>query len=837
MIFESYKDELVPKGVIMPSVIIPEANGDNEKFLRQIAEQGMCAKNLDKPEYRARLDYELSMFSELKYTDYILAVWDICNFADKSDIARGYGRGSCGGSFVLYCIGVVDADPVEHGLYFERFVSKARAKNTVIDGITYFDGSLLCDIDLDFDYHDRQKVIEYINEKYKGQSSAILTKNTLSGKLAFKEAMKIYGDYSEEDANEVSAHIPKEFGTVKPLDVGREESPKFNDFCSKNEGVYKAARKIEDLNKNFGVHPSGIAVAAQKINTVMPVQVTGEGKKISAVDMKWVSEVTVKFDILGLRTLSCLKNACKLAGIKREDIDVNHPSIYAAFQILDCPQGIFQIEADTQFAACKKVKPANLSELSDLLGLARPGALDYIDQYVSVKNGDEIPDSGSKELDKILLKTKGIAIYQETLMEISNKVFGFTLEQAEILRRIVGKKLKEEIEEWKDKIYKAGEERGLEKRVCDYFWKLLQDSASYSFNKSHALLYATLSAATAYVKFNHPTAFYTALLQMTKHEQNSQDEVSKISHELKHFNIRLLPPDLIKSHDDFAIEGKDIRYGLSSIKGLNEKSLAPLEAFKGKPRSNKFEVFHSAMEAKMNMGVLSSLIQSGALSSCGEDRPRMMLEAQVFKLLTPREQKLAFEWATCYNFDLLTLVADLHQTQKVCSDGKVFIKDSRWNTFKRDYSRYKDLYLENRKHPKLSKWWFEKQLLGYSYSTSLKDCFKDKQYVTIDTAKNLPTNKAVNIVAYVEDVVTRKSLKGNRYCRITMSDETGSVTAIMADSAKNPKLTDFINKGGKLPSKKDVISLRGNVSSDGAIFLDALSISDTKIFMKISELK
>lgn len=843
MNFESYGN-LAGNGVVMPAIKLaskyykkynlPET-ATNKELLRAIAEAGMKRRGFKNKEYNDRLDYELGMFDELKYTDYVLAVWDICNFADENDIARGPGRGSAASSLTLCCLGVTEPDPLKYGLFFERFVSRVRSKYTEIDGIVYFDGSLLCDIDLDFDYNDRQRVIEYISEKYKGQTAHILTVNTLSGKLCFKEVMKIYGGFNEEDANEISDNIPKEFGNVKPLDVARLESQKFGDFCTKHEDIYKIARKLENLRKNFGVHPSGIAIAAYQINDMIPLQLTGEGKPVTGVEMGWTSELCVKFDILGLRTLSVVKEACRLAKVKVSDLDVDHPSVYAALQVLDCPQGVFQIEADSQFAACRKLKPASLQELSDLMAIARPGAMDYIDDYVYAKKEGTNMDYGNSGINKILGQTKGVCLYQESLMQLGARVFGLTLEEAETLRKIVGKKQVEKMPEWKDRIYANCTKLGLETKLADFYWKVLDDSKNYSFAASHAISYAFLAAQTLYLKFNYPQEFFTALLKMAKFEQKPQEEIAKIGHELKNFNIRLLAPDLILSHDDFSMEGGDIRFGLSAIKGLNEKSVEPIEAFKNKPRTNKFDVFINAFESKLNMGALSSLIQSGALSSCGSNRPRMVLEAQTFKLLSAREQRLAIEWGPSYNYDLLNLIADLRQTQKLCSDGKIFMKDSRWETFKKGFDKYKELYQENNKHGKMSNWWFEKQLLGYSYSEKLKDCVINKGYTEI--GKLGTDKKKVKIVCYVEDYLLRKSAKGNRYMKLTVSDETGQCVAILADSPSNKKLTDYLDKGGVTPSKKDVISIEGQVKDDGGLFIDRFEIMNTKIYMKISELK
>lgn len=353
-------------------------------------------------------------------------------------------------------------------------------------------------------------------------------------------------------------------------------------------------------------------------------------------------------------------------------------------------------------------------------------------------------------------------------------------------------------------------------------------------SNSHAVSYAYLSAMTVYLKFNYPREFYCAWLKMAKFESDSQGEISSLNHELKNFNIQLLPPDLSRSQDDFSIDGPDIRYGLSCIKGLGEKVLAPLNDFKTRDRSNKYEIFRSAEDSKLNVGALSALIQSGALSSLGQNRPKMVLEAQSFKILTDREKRIVNDYAEKYNYDLLLTISEMKG--KLATDGKIFMPESRWNTFKDRFDKYKQIYSLNAKHRKFADWWFEKQLLGYSYSQKLNECFEDS-LDSVSSIKSLSKDTQVKFVGAVEEVVLRKSAKGNRYLRLTVSDEGGTTSAILVDSPKNKKLTDYIDGNGAIPSKKSVVSIIGKTTGDGAVFIEQFSILDAKIYMKLSEVK
>ena len=293
-------------------------------MLGRIKEKGLNKLDNHK-EYLSRTKMELDILEELGFIDYILLNWDIINFCHDNDIPTGPGRGSAAGSLVLYLINVTKVDPVKYELFFERFVSKSRARKIEKDGVCYLDGSLLADVDNDISYERRQEVIKYIEDKYPGRTSKILTLNTLSGKLCVKECGKIVGNYSEQEVNLVSDTIPKRFGKVAPLIEAYQESEAFRQWSDENIEVFKIARKLEGLNKNTGVHPSGIAISFQELQDICPVQLTNDGSLVSGYDMNWVAELMVKFDILGLRTLTVVHDVCEQLKIDINSIDPDDP--------------------------------------------------------------------------------------------------------------------------------------------------------------------------------------------------------------------------------------------------------------------------------------------------------------------------------------------------------------------------------------------------------------------------------------------------------------------------------------------------------------------------------
>ena len=634
-------------GVRLPSFEIEKADKrrlgvsedlDNYDFLRAACLQGFKKLNLKKDselyqQYVNRIKYELKTLKELGFVDYVLLVWDVINFCKKEEIPTGLGRGSAAGSIVLYLIGVTKIDPVKYDLYFERFVSKIRAKKKIVDGVTYLDGSLMCDVDLDICYYNRQKVLQYLEEKFFGHTSKILTLNKLTTKLLIKECGKIVAGKAETEMNMVSALIPKVFGQVKSLEESYEEVEEFKNWCDENKETYEIALKIRSLVKNKGVHPSAVSISYDQMDQSCPTELSSDKSTVSSFDMNWVSEFNVKLDILGLRSVSVVSEACKEIGIEVEDIDLNDPFIYRNLQDLKTPHGLFQIEADTNFRVCQKVKPKNLEELSGVLALARPGALAFVDQYANYTNNDTY-DVIHPFFEDILSSTGGVALYQEQLMKMAHKV-GFTLDEAEILRRIVGKKKVSEVRKWKNKIKDKVKENNLDKEIGDILWQVLEDSANYSFHKAHSIAYASLAAATVYLKFKYPKEFFLSLLKMSRHEPDPIGEISKIQQEFRHFSIQLLPPHIIKSTMDFSIEGNNIRFGLLSIKGISDKSMQKLTDFKDE-YSNKFEIFQAAEEAGIGLSVLCPLIQAGALEGFKQSRSKVVYEAQLWSVLTKR---------------------------------------------------------------------------------------------------------------------------------------------------------------------------------------------------------
>ena len=359
-------------------------------------------------------------------------------------------------------------------------------------------------------------------------------------------------------------------------------------------------------------------------------------------------------------------------------------------------------------------------------------------------------------------------------------------------------------------------------------------------SNSHSISYAYLAAITVFLKFNHPQQFFLSLLKFAQFEPNPHEEILKISQELPSFDIELLPPSLAKSAIDFTIEGKDIRYGLNTIKGVSTKVLESLLDFRQAEFQNKYEVFLAAKQSGVNIGVLSALIQAGLLDHfSSKDRCRLVLEAQTFNLLTEREKRNFTTLGPRFNYDILESISDCVKNESIGDDNKKIFSEKRFNTFKTKYKAYRSIYDQNKQHIKYANWYFETKLLGYSYSENIRNVFQSNSRAHFISSHELAladNNSAVCCVGSVIDCHSRVSSNGNKYARIDISDERGNISLLLMDNSRETKLSSYLASGKKLPKKGEVIIAMGRKNND-IIMLDKISLLEDKIYMKLSELK
>ena len=507
--FENYSDTLINHGVRVAKFSIDKEdcekygitpNQTEREILAHLCRLGYKDKGIgkleNKQEYVDRVKYELETLDSLGFTRYILSVWDLINWCVKEKIPTGPGRGSAAGSLVLYLLGVTKLDPVKYGLIFERFVNPTRAKSKIVDGELYLDGGSIADIDLDISYSQREKVIkDYLLKKYPDRVCKILTLNSFTSKLCIKEVGKAFAGHSEGEMNAVTKNINIVFGKPDSIKVcleGDEKEEKkpneeFLAWANDNKEAVRVAQKIENLVKNYGAHASGYIVSYDPLDEVMPYQLTDKDEKISGYDMNFALSIAPKLDLLGLKCLDIIQNTIDDINKFGEEfslnsIDVEDPFIYEQIKTLKQPFRIFQLEAGVGLKTLNEVKPTQFDHISGVLALARPGSLQFVKQYAKYVNEGEY-ESVSKELDPYLKKTGGVLLYQETLMEIAHKLFGLSLAEADDLRKGVGKKKKEIIDEFEVKIYNQAEKLGIPKETADKYWEIVKASANYSFNR------------------------------------------------------------------------------------------------------------------------------------------------------------------------------------------------------------------------------------------------------------------------------------------------------------------------------------------------------------------
>lgn len=500
---EFFKKFEKPLNLFMPGVRLPEFILDDEdrkiykipkkatniEVLRILAREGykrkLASGEIKKErakEYGERFEYELKMLEDTSFDSYILLVWNTTEFARKNNLAHGFGRGSSAGSLINYLIGIVDVDPVEKGLYFERFISLSRAKTSVIDGVTYLTGSL-CDIDCDYGADARDKVIEYLGQKYKGKFAKLSTYNTQTTKALLKDAGKVIGGFSEEQMKVYSDEVPVKFGKVAKPEKAYEESEKIKAFADQNPLVFGCVKKLQNCIKNFGSHASAFIISFYPLDDFMPLQYGTDGEIVTSCDAEVSEKSVIKLDLLGLQSVTLIDNVCKATGVDPAKIDYDSwDDIYCHLQNLQTASNLFQISGDAAKRGLNKIKPKSMDDLSAVLAICRPGSFVFLDQYADYVNGNGEKPSLHPLFDDILEKTAGVMLYQESLMAMFVKI-GFTLAEADDIRRIVGKKKVDEIAVWEQKIYEKCEQNGIDRKAGEALWSVALASADYSFNR------------------------------------------------------------------------------------------------------------------------------------------------------------------------------------------------------------------------------------------------------------------------------------------------------------------------------------------------------------------
>jgi DNA polymerase-3 subunit alpha len=614
----------------------PPPDKTREGYLRELCEEGLerrfGGRATTDPEIRKRLEYELSVMEKAGFTSYFLIVWDFINYARSQGIPVGPGRGSAAGSLVAYVLGITDLDPLRYGLLFERFLNPERVSPP--------------DIDVDFCQNRRGEVIEYVRRKYGTMAvSQIITFGTLGAKSVVRDVGRVLG-WSYGDADRIAKMIPNELditlasrtkkGEVKPGAIDKNpELKKAVDEEPSTAQLWGYATILEGLSRNSGVHAAGVVIADRDLSEYIPLTRANDGNIVSQYSMAPLTDLgLLKMDFLGLKTLTVIEGVNVLIRQREPDFDLSAIPMddEATFDLLNRGEvtGVFQIDGGMA-SWCTKFGFTGIGDIIALNALYRPGPMQFIPEYIDRKKGTRKIEYAHPLLERVCSETYGIIVYQEQVQQAANILAGYSLGQADLLRRAMGKKDMEKMAKERETFVEGcAKVNQIPAKQANAIFDFLEKFAQYGFNKSHSAAYGMLSYQTAYLKAHYPMEFMAGMLT---HDANSTDRIAEIISECNRMGISILPPDVNRSALTFLPEelpgGRAIRFGLASIKNVGEAAMATAIADRGANGPFKsLEDFCSRLDSKtVNKKILESLVKAGAFDWDG--RHRAALDAAI----------------------------------------------------------------------------------------------------------------------------------------------------------------------------------------------------------------
>jgi len=572
----------------------------------------------DPAEYAERLDREIKMIQQMKFSGYFLIVWDFIRFAKSRSIPVGPGRGSAAGSLVSYAMEITDIDPLEYGLLFERFLNPERIS--------------MPDIDIDFCMNRRGEVIQYVTEKYgRDQVAQIITFNTLGARAAIKDVGRVL-DMSFADVDRITKLVPNVLNIS--LDDAIKAEPGFDELAKKDQRVadiLQVAQRLEGLARNCSVHAAGVVISPEPLKNLVPLYKTNKDEIVTQYDMNGLEKLSLlKMDFLGLTTLTLIDDALKLIekrhGVKLvlEDLPLEDPKAYEIFS-KGFTSGVFQFESPGMRDVLMRYKPTRIEDLTALNALYRPGPMKggMLDDFIERKHGRKAVTYDLPELRPILEETYGVILYQEQVMQISSRLAGYSLGEADILRRAMGKKKAEEMAAQRERFIKGALERNFPQRKIEKIFDLMEQFAGYGFNKSHSAAYAFLAFVTAYFKAHFPVDFMAALLTS---ETGNPAKIAKYINECREMRITVLAPDVNSSDWNFTPVGEAIRFGLGAVKNLGPSAVEAIRKAREQagPLRSIYQFCETVDMASINRRMIESLIRAGAMDSFVGHRAQLM---------------------------------------------------------------------------------------------------------------------------------------------------------------------------------------------------------------------
>ncbi|MGM0920884.1 MAG: DNA polymerase III subunit alpha [Bacillota bacterium] len=770
-----------------------------DEYLERLCLQGLKHRFSEpKDTYFRRLEYELDVIKQMKFSDYFLIVWDFMKYAHDHHILTGPGRGSAAGSLVAYVLKITDVDPIEHHLLFERFLNPERIN--------------MPDIDIDFPDTKRDEMIAYVAEKYGSMHVAqIVTFGTLAAKASLRDVGRVMGA-SAKEADVLAKLIPSKPGTT--LKQAYSESKDLQNLLSESDlykKIYETAMKIEGLPRHTSTHAAGVVLSSEPLTDIIPIQEGHNGIYLTQFSMDYLEDLgLLKMDFLGLRNLTLIDKITDLIERnekKKIDFSLISYKDEKTFELLGQGDttGVFQLESDGMRSVLRRLKPTDLEDIVAVNALFRPGPMENIPIFINRKHHREKIEYPHPALEPILKTTNGVIVYQEQIMEIASKMAGFSLGEADLLRRAVGKKIKEMLDQEREHFVSGCMDNGYDEVSANSIYDLIVKFANYGFNRSHAVAYSMISFQLAYLKAHYPVYFMTALLtSVIGHDE----KVAQYIREAKQHGVAVLPPSINRSEYPFIVEKGSIRFSLNAIKNVGTNAVKEIyQARKKRGFADLFDFCVRVSTKIVNRKVMESLIFSGAMDEFEVERSTLLASLD-----------LAIEHAALFSSD------DENQYDLFLEEEEFSIKP-------------KYIEVEPFKIEEMLK--FEKEALGFYFSShpASAHSFLFNRYgiVKISDARKLLHQK-VKVGVFITAIRTIRTKKGEVMAFLALSDESGELEAVAFPSVYT-KAGDIFSQGkvavlsGKIENRNDRMQL---IISDAETTQDLEKRTKT-LFLKIEE--
>jgi len=730
----------------LPRYVVPE-NHTLESYLEQLAREGLLRRYGPSPgdAIEARLVHELAIIEKMGFAGYFLVVWDFIHYARQQGIAVGPGRGSSAGSLIAYCLGITNIDPIRYGLLFERFLNPERIS--------------MPDMDIDFADDRRDEVIRYVAERYGHDVVAhIITFGTLGAKAAIRDVGRVLG-LPYGDVDRIAKLVPS-FPLNIALDDAYQKSPPLAEMVKSQPAVkelWDIARTLEGCTRHASVHASAVVISDEPLDEHIPLYKDPKRPElITGYAMGPIEKLgLLKMDFLGLRTLTVLANTAALIEESRGitiDLDALPLDDAKAYALLSEARtfGVFQLESSGMRDALRGLRPERLEDVIAMVSLYRPGPMDLIPEFIARKHGRAKITYEHPAMEKFTRETYGIMVYQEQIMQIASEMAGFSMGEADTLRRAMGKKDRDLMATQRAKFLAGCAERETTAAKAERVWELMEKFAGYGFNKSHAAAYALVAYQTAYFKANHPLEFMAALLTS---EMGDTDKIVKYIEECRAMGIEVQPPDVNVSAVQFSVAGGAIRFGLAAIKNVGEAAMESiLRTRKADGGFQSLEDFCARVDLRLvNRRVIESLIKAGAFDSLGLTRAHLLAATDAALESGQRQQRERAEGqGSC--FDLISETAPAAQKEPAAVVPE-------WDSDQR-----------------LA---FEKDVLGFYVSGHPLARFRDAAVLKGATLSgdlaSRPTGSRVWLFGHVVALKETSTKSGNRMAFATLEDTEGTI--------------------------------------------------------------